>query len=156
MAPEVCLRAYNHKADVFSFGMLLWEIFHVDIPFSRLSGPQVLVAYVQELRPKIKLPEGLRKQHAFQELICACWYHDSEGRPEMCDVVLRLEGLVSTGMEQVRVGDLGSSLKRHHHGARRSSAEASAGKDKLCNSHHTAKRSGSSVPFELCASACDP
>lgn len=149
MAPEVCLRAYNYKADVFSFGMLLWEILHVDIPFSRLSAPQVLLAYVQELRPRIKLPEGLQKQQAFQELICACWYHDSAGRPEMCDVVLRLEDLVSTGMEQVRVGDLASSLKRHHHGARGSSAEASAGKDndELCDSHHTAKRSGSSVSF---------
>ena len=90
------------------------------------------LAYVQELRPRIKLPEGLQKQ-PFQELICACWYHDSAERPEMCDVVLRLEDLVSTGMEQVRVGDLASSLKRHHHGA---GVERGARAKTMTNSGH--------------------
>ena len=33
MAPEVVFGAYNEKADVFSYAMLLWELMHVKIPF---------------------------------------------------------------------------------------------------------------------------
>ena len=39
MAPEVGRKeTYNTKADVYSFGILLWEIFECKIPFSHKKG----------------------------------------------------------------------------------------------------------------------
>ncbi|CAM8918728.1 unnamed protein product [Rhodiola kirilowii] len=55
MAPEVIEHsAYNHKADIFSFGILLWELLTGELPYSQLTPLQAAVGVVQKgLRPAI-------------------------------------------------------------------------------------------------------
>jgi len=87
MAPEVVLGAYDHKADVFSYGMLLWELFHVARPFSKLTGRQVVQEVQSAKRPRVALPQALK---AYASIITTCWAQDACDRPEMTDVVAKL------------------------------------------------------------------
>ena len=34
-------RPYNHKADVYSFGICLWEMYKCDMPYFNLSASQM-------------------------------------------------------------------------------------------------------------------
>lgn len=71
MAPEVAsLKPYNHKADVYSFGMILWEMNAGKKPFDGLDRDGFFKRVVEsEERPAFgkKWPDGLCN------LIRACW-----------------------------------------------------------------------------------
>lgn len=55
MAPEVIIgRNYSEKADVYSFGIILWEIASREPPYKNIIGTKVSVEVVKnDLRPKI-------------------------------------------------------------------------------------------------------
>jgi serine/threonine protein kinase len=56
MAPEVALnQPYTEKADVYSFGILLWQILSLEEPYSKMkSGPIEYNVCKLGLRPKIE------------------------------------------------------------------------------------------------------
>lgn len=54
MAPEVIEHRPYEKADVFSFGVVLWELVTGRVPYAELNPVQAAVAVVQQgLRPAI-------------------------------------------------------------------------------------------------------
>lgn len=72
MAPEVAdARPYNHKADVYSYGMILWELLAAEKPFNNLSREQFYEQVVHGgERPHLnrkKWPEEI------VQLISNCW-----------------------------------------------------------------------------------
>ncbi|PAL61235.1 hypothetical protein CEJ83_21250, partial [Acinetobacter baumannii] len=74
MAPEVIEhKPYDYKADVFSFGIALWELLTGELPYAGLTPLQAAVGVVQKsLRPTIP-------KHAYPrlaELLERCWQHD--------------------------------------------------------------------------------
>merc|ERR1712093_400893 len=81
MAPEVLLgRGCDAKADVYSFGILLWEMYTREKPWHDMfEDEDELIAAVcdEEERPKIPAdcPPALR------DLIESCWHPDPEKRP---------------------------------------------------------------------------
>ncbi|CAI7932257.1 unnamed protein product [Closterium sp. NIES-54] len=87
MAPEVIEhRAYDHKADVFSFAITLWELLTGKLPYADLTPLQAAVSVVQKgLRPPI--PKGTHPRLA--ELMARCWHTNPAERPEF-SAVLRL------------------------------------------------------------------
>ncbi|XP_031265450.1 serine/threonine-protein kinase STY46-like [Pistacia vera] len=91
MAPEVIEhKPYDHKADVFSFGVVLWELLTGKLPYEDLTPLQAAVGVVQKgLRPQIP-----RHTHPeFIELLEGCWQQDPSLRPEFPEIVEFLQYL---------------------------------------------------------------
>ena len=79
MAPEVIAsQKYSEKADVFSYGIILWEIASRQPPFKNLSGLQVSMEVLNnDLRPKI--PKNTPE--AYVKLMKKCWDREPSKRP---------------------------------------------------------------------------
>jgi len=90
MAPEQMERcAYSKASDVFSFGVLLFEIFARDAPW---NGMQVMVAAKNVMNGKrMEPPDDAPVQ--VQQLMRMCWAHKSKRRPEMHAIQSALETL---------------------------------------------------------------
>ena len=85
MAPEVGLcRGYGTGADVYSFGVLLWELCAWTRPLPHISTLDEFEreVFVGGRRPAIKghWPTTTK------DLIRSCWSHDANERPTMLDI----------------------------------------------------------------------
>ncbi|GAQ84386.1 Protein kinase superfamily protein [Klebsormidium nitens] len=61
MAPEVIRRrGYSRKVDVYSFGILLWELFTAEVAFAGMSGVQAAFAVVNKVSARLGLLGGRR------------------------------------------------------------------------------------------------
>lgn len=88
-APEILRNArYTTKADVFSYGIVLWELVTRDEPFSGMPAFQVIFAVgtkgVRLPLPAICPPELIK-------LITSCWQEDPSLRPPFSDIITYLE-----------------------------------------------------------------
>ncbi|CAM9214980.1 unnamed protein product [Ectocarpus sp. 8 AP-2014] len=91
MAPEVINGLhYTEKADVFSYGIMLWEIFTRAIPYGEMQ-PVQLVASVLGRRERPRIPSQCPQ--ALSQLMQACWSHDPDQRPCFDDIVPWLQCL---------------------------------------------------------------
>ena len=100
MAPEVALRKpYNEKVDVYSFGIMVWQMATDGVPFKGLSREQFMQEVViGKRRPKLDTswPAG------FCNLLTACWHFDSMARPSFSTVVIDLNNLIGDGGKKKR------------------------------------------------------
>ncbi|XP_068665266.1 serine/threonine/tyrosine-protein kinase HT1-like [Aristolochia californica] len=89
MAPEMIKhKPYSRNVDVYSFGLLLWELVAGTIPYEEMTPIQAAFAVVNKnLRP----PIPLHCPPALQALIEQCWAHNPEKRPEFWQIVKVLE-----------------------------------------------------------------
>jgi len=100
MAPEVVFGAYTYKADIYSYGMLLWELLHVAEPFGNIAAVTVLFQVHYSARPSIgPLPRALQKHG---DIVEACWAQNFDERPQMDEVLRRLELAALTVLEGSR------------------------------------------------------
>ncbi|XP_060195638.1 serine/threonine-protein kinase STY17-like isoform X4 [Lycium barbarum] len=118
MAPEVIEhRPYDHKADVFSFGIVLWELLSGEIPYAHLTPLQAAVGVVQQgLRPRI--PEHAHPK--LVELLEKCWQQDPTQRPdfsEILDILKRLTKEKQAGYdgEDKSIDGFSPARKKGHH-----------------------------------------
>jgi len=78
---------YDHRVDVYSFGMLLWEAMHAQVPFAELSHVEVGRRVCRGERP----PMGLHGDRVvFEPIVAACWSQAPSRRPAMTEVVQSL------------------------------------------------------------------
>lgn len=89
MAPEMIKRKpYGRKADVYSFGLVLWEMVAGSIPYEDMNPIQAAFAVVHKnMRPCMPAdcPPAMRA------LIEKCWSLQPEKRPEFWQIVKVLE-----------------------------------------------------------------
>ena len=84
-APEVGLPGgrpteYSYSCDVYSYGLLLWELTHGEVALKGVKTVQVGPLVSRGVRPPIALPPTLA---VIKPLIEKCWEHDPTKRPKM-------------------------------------------------------------------------
>lgn len=91
MAPEMLRHnQYTRKVDVYSFGIVLWELVTTRLPYEEMSAVQAAFAVLHKnARPSIPpdCPPPLN------DLMCQCWCTDSEKRPEFWEILRTLATL---------------------------------------------------------------
>ncbi|GMH26603.1 hypothetical protein Nepgr_028446 [Nepenthes gracilis] len=90
MAPEVLRNEpSNEKSDVFSFGVILWELMTESIPWSNLNSLQI-VGVVGFMDRRLDLPKSINPSVA--SIIEDCWKSNPELRPSFEDILPRMMG----------------------------------------------------------------
>ncbi|KAL6076589.1 Constitutive triple response 4 [Balamuthia mandrillaris] len=94
-APEILLQnmPYTDKADIYSFGMVLWELLTHEAPFYGLHPLQIVRAIDQGKLPDI--PKTCPPDYA--KLISDCWEKDPNKRPSFDEILVRLQKLEGSG-----------------------------------------------------------
>ena len=86
MAPEFLEKSkkINQRCDMFSYGMILYEIFVHELPFAESSEYDVPILIKNKKRPSIpsKLPKYLKT------LMAQCWEHSAYDRPTSSDILM--------------------------------------------------------------------
>ena len=93
MAPEVITTTnYNEKCDVYSFGIVMWEVFMRRIPFKGLNSYQVMQTVDRKKRPPLPQTVPL----SIRMLIQLCWSHEPTSRPSFTSICQLLNKLLNT------------------------------------------------------------
>ncbi|KAK4768820.1 hypothetical protein SAY86_026970 [Trapa natans] len=91
MAPEVLRNELaNEKCDVYSFGVILWELATLYIPWKGLNPMQVVGAVGFQNR-RLEIPEEVDPTVA--QIICECWETEPHLRPSFTQLMYRLKHL---------------------------------------------------------------
>uniref|UniRef100_A0A0A9H066 Protein kinase domain-containing protein n=1 Tax=Arundo donax TaxID=35708 RepID=A0A0A9H066_ARUDO len=110
MAPEMCKhKPYGRKVDVYSFGLLLWELVTGTVPYEDMTPVQAAFAVVNKnLRPVIppSCPAPL------QLLISQCWSCQPDKRPEFRQIVQILENLKTVLGRDGTLDSIPSSIRQ--------------------------------------------
>ncbi|KAI3902165.1 hypothetical protein MKW92_026872 [Papaver armeniacum] len=92
MAPEVLRNEpSDEKSDVFSFGVILWEIMTESVPWSELNSLQV-VGVVGFMDRRLDIPETLDPRLA--SIIEDCWRSEPGSRPSFQELIQRMTELI--------------------------------------------------------------
>ncbi len=101
-APEVLRDQRRHaRSDVWSFGVLLWEIFALgETPYSNIDSEEEVAQLVLNGGGRLPRPSALANE-ALYDLARACWNDAAEKRP---DFEMVLEKLRRAGEPCLLVG----------------------------------------------------
>eukprot|EP00741_Cyanophora_paradoxa_P006060 tig00000981_g5878.t1 len=98
MAPEVLRNEpYNESADVFSFGVVLWELLKREEPFHWMS-PYAIPFFISSgnrLPVPDENPEQLAAFGSYRELLLSCWHEEPAARPSFEVILERLKQIAS-------------------------------------------------------------
>ena len=84
--------SYNHKADVYSFGVILWEMNAGKRPFNGLSRDTL---YEQVVHGGGRPPLNKKWPSELNILISDCWNVDIKVRPTFGEIVDMIDNLLT-------------------------------------------------------------
>ncbi|XP_025993856.2 fibroblast growth factor receptor 3 isoform X2 [Solenopsis invicta] len=90
MSPEaICDRVFSSKSDVWSFGVVLWEIGTLgSFPYANIQDNELLHYLTQD---KCHLPRPHTISHDIYKIMCSCWNTVPRNRPSFAQLVLDLQ-----------------------------------------------------------------
>ncbi|XP_034050714.1 mitogen-activated protein kinase kinase kinase 9 isoform X1 [Thalassophryne amazonica] len=95
MAPEVIRSStFSKGSDVWSYGVLLWELLTGEVPFRGIDG--LAVAYGVAMN-KLALPIPSTCPEPFARLMEDCWSSDPHSRPQFITVLDQLTAIEESG-----------------------------------------------------------
>ncbi|KAL2317611.1 hypothetical protein Fmac_031487 [Flemingia macrophylla] len=102
MAPEF-LRGEpsNEKSDVYSYGVILWELVTLQQPWHGLSHAQVVGAVAFQNR-RLAVPPNISP--ALASLMESCWEDNPSDRPSFGSIVETLKKLLKSPADAIRMG----------------------------------------------------
>ncbi|CAF97434.1 unnamed protein product, partial [Tetraodon nigroviridis] len=99
MAPEVIkLSLFSKSSDVWSFGVLLWELLTGEVPYREIDA--LAVAYGVAMN-KLTLPIPSTCPEAFAQLLEECWSPNPHSRPSFTSILRRLLAIEQSAMFQM-------------------------------------------------------
>jgi len=106
-APEVLSKQkYSHSADVYGFGVCLWEMLHRKIPYQGLSPYQAAFAILKGEVP----PISPKTPPEFVQLMQDCWQQVPDDRPTFLEILDTLEDIhcptPNSPFPQIRTGPI--------------------------------------------------
>ncbi|CAI9779722.1 unnamed protein product [Fraxinus pennsylvanica] len=102
MAPEVIHNEPSgEKADVYSFGVILWELVTQKIPWDNLNSMQVIGA-VGFMNERLEIPKDVDPQWA--SIIESCWLSEPQFRPSFQELLEKFKDLQRQYVIQFQAG----------------------------------------------------
>lgn len=99
MAPEVIkLSLFSKSSDVWSFGVLLWELLTGEVPYREIDA--LAVAYGVAMN-KLTLPIPSTCPEPFAQLLTECWSPIPHSRPSFSSILRRLVAIEQSAMFQM-------------------------------------------------------
>ncbi|KAL6091043.1 hypothetical protein STEG23_038318 [Scotinomys teguina] len=99
MAPEVIrLSLFSKSSDVWSFGVLLWELLTGEVPYREIDA--LAVAYGVAMN-KLTLPIPSTCPEPFARLLEECWDPDPHGRPDFGSILKQLVVIEQSALFQM-------------------------------------------------------
>ena len=88
----------NIKSDVYSYGILIWEIYTEKAPFVSMNNEAIKLAVVNGQRPAETLLQS-NTPPEIVTLMTQCWQQEASERPEMNEVIEKLKILLLRNAE---------------------------------------------------------
>ncbi|XP_061484479.1 vascular endothelial growth factor receptor 1 isoform X2 [Rhineura floridana] len=99
MAPESIFdKIYSTKSDVWSYGVLLWEIFSLGA--SPYPGVQIDEDFLSKLKEGIRMKAPDFATTEIYQIMLDCWQRDPNERPQFSELVERLGDLLQANVQQ--------------------------------------------------------
>jgi len=83
-------KPYDHRADVFSFAIVLWELVTSKIPYENLTPLQAALGVRQGMR--LEIPPSVHPQ--LSKMIQRCWDENPNMRPSFAEITAELEDML--------------------------------------------------------------
>jgi len=92
IAPEVLMNSkYTEKADIYSFGIVMWELLTSEEPFADIEKWLIPQASLDGKRPPI--PKEANKEYV--EIMQQCWDGNPENRPSFAVLDMKFSNMLS-------------------------------------------------------------
>ncbi|XP_038062348.1 fibroblast growth factor receptor 3-like [Patiria miniata] len=94
---------YTTKSDVWSFGILLWEIVTLGArPYPLLRATTM----ISKLQQGYRMPKPRQCKKTLYKMMCSCWQESPKDRPSFQSLYRQLNDMVSEDQDYITMGNL--------------------------------------------------